>query len=419
MLNTIRCAYLLLTAILWTVPMLAQVDTEDIVCNLENTSIRQYLDAAKLSYKDIYEHTSIVNRYDHNDGNTRKDFANMPTISLPSTYARPLRVEYGYEGDTDIIGSIMVDSDAEKVSIPSLIPGKSYFYHVKDGNENTVRQGRIQTEGRVRMFNFNSIQNMRDLGGWPTSDGYILSFGKLYRGSELKGDVVQATAEDIAALRAMGIHAELDFRDKNAACIQNGVSALGYDCPYLFIDMEDTGTQFADNKEDYARAFRFLLDNLRNGYSTYIHCVYGADRTGMFCSLLEALAGVRLADIYKDFELSSFSSIVSTRSKLYLNRRLYNIKGTFPPSESIGQLMYEYAIEDLRLTNAEVDEFARLMTGREYVPTGVRGMQFHGDGTYECYGPDGTRRRNTLRGFNLVRLADGSIRKVVIRIGDS
>lgn len=390
---------------------------DEIVCNLENASVRRYLDAAATSYSDVYTHSTIVSRYVSGDPNARDDMGAEAVIKLPEYYSRPflLTCRVGnYDGET--VFSKTIDTDATQAGIPNLVPGMTYAYTVAERNGHIVCRGRIKTEGRVRMLHCPSIFNVRDMGGWNTASGRTLRYEMLYRGSELRGNKCYATDEDVAALRSLGICAELDFRDEETASIQGGKSWLGEDCPYLFVSMNDTGTQYADNKEDFARAFRFVLDNLRNGRPTYIHCTYGADRTGMFCALLQGLAGVSLADIYKDFELTSFSTVAGLRQKVHLNRRLYNIQEAFPPTKNVYQLMTDYALNDLKLTQEEIDEFVALMTGNNDIPTAVNSQKIHGDkGVTGCYAPDGRRLKSPVSGLNLMRLSDGSIRKVIVR----
>ena len=51
------------------------------------------------------------------------------------------------------------------------------------------------------------------------------------------------------------------------------------------------------------------LANPQN-YPMYLHCTYGADRTGTICYLLEAVLGVSRGDCLKDYGLTySFNDI--------------------------------------------------------------------------------------------------------------
>lgn len=422
-----RLYVLVILQLLCSVFLKAQ-NTADVVFNLENNSVKRYIDDANLYYGDVYTHSTIVSRYVSSDPDARDDMGAEVIINIPEEYSRPLYLCCTKGNSNEqIVFSKNIDTDDSQVGIPNLVPGTTYAYTIADNNGDIVYQGQIQAKGRVRMLRCPSIFNVRDMGGWNTASGHPLKYEMLYRGSELRGNQCYATAEDVATLRSLGICAELDFRDEATASIQGGKSWLGEDCPYLHINMNDTGMQYAENKEDYARAFRFILDNMRNGCPTYIHCTYGADRTGMFCALLEALAGVSLADIYKEYELTSFSFIAKQRTKLNLNRRLYYLENTFPLSRPINDVMNDYALNDIGITEQELEEFRVLMLENGDMPTGIdqasvsdsqmgsvdiKGKDFVDE--INVYSLDGLTKKNASRGLNLVRHCDGRIYKVVV-----
>lgn len=60
-----------------------------------------------------------------------------------------------------------------------------------------------------------------------------------------------------------------------------------------------------EQREAYRRAFRLFLDP--DSYPIYAHCWGGADRTGTFFLLLEALCGVCWEDLLLDYEITSLS----------------------------------------------------------------------------------------------------------------
>jgi hypothetical protein len=101
-------------------------------------------------------------------------------------------------------------------------------------------------------------------------------------------------------------------------------------------------------------------------YPVYLHCWGGADRTGTVVFLLQGIAGVSLADLAVDYELTSFANF-GTRSK--------DDEETYPyapmlsdilslEGETVRDKFKTYAFEYLELTRAEVSNLVSILTGR-------------------------------------------------------
>ena len=57
----------------------------------------------------------------------------------------------------------------------------------------------------------------------------------------------------------------------------------------------------------FKSAFDFIISNLRADRNVYFHCIWGADRTGAIGFLLNGLLGATEDQLYKDYELTSYS----------------------------------------------------------------------------------------------------------------
>ena len=57
---------------------------------------------------------------------------------------------------------------------------------------------------------------------------------------------------------------------------------------------------------------------MKAGKATYIHCKWGADRTGTVIALIQALCGMSEEDIVKDWELTSFNAVCYRK---YINQQ--------------------------------------------------------------------------------------------------
>ena len=165
-----------------------------------------------------------------------------------------------------------------------------------DGNFTTVDSPRILT--------IEGAKNVRDIGGWETASGKPIKYGLLYRGTELDGaNAYQLTEEGRRdMLSVLGIKFDMDLR--GASEIKGG--ALGEN---VFHKGYGAGEYSMVFDPIFAERVREAFVDLANkdNYPIYMHCIYGRDRTGTICYLLEALLGVSDEDLLKDYELSAFT----------------------------------------------------------------------------------------------------------------
>lgn len=197
----------------------------------------------------------------------------------------------------------------------NLIPGRTYT--LAPLHQGVLGQPvTIHTLGQLRMIRAEGIDNVRDLGGWPTTDGHHLRYGLLYRGTGLNTllppTTVRRSAHHITEadrqllLHDLGILAELDLRD--ATEIPAGTSPLGEHIIYQNQHISYTDISSSHTRTQILHCLRFIISQLEAGHPIYIHCVWGADRTGVLCLLLEGLLGLSQSDLDKEYELTSFAA---------------------------------------------------------------------------------------------------------------
>lgn len=175
--------------------------------------------------------------------------------------------------------------------------GVTYYNEVPNeqtpfANEQTA--GTLEPLDRLRLINCPTASNVRDLGGW-SCDGGTVRYGLLFRGGE-------PTAQDAAVLvDECGVKFELNLRGRPEA--QREYSILGnigyavFDA-YAWYSISDTAL--------WRQMLRTLFDAVNNSIPVYFHCSAGADRTGTFACILEALLGMNQSDCDKDYELTCF-----------------------------------------------------------------------------------------------------------------
>ena len=148
-----------------------------------------------------------------------------------------------------------------------------------------------------RFIKLDGALNVRDLGGVKIKQGLV------FRGSDI--DLCfPLTERGKKVFRELGIKTELELRsdvDGNRACIAGedvALVQLAYR-PYIevFSDMHKAGIK---------KIMEFLADE--KNYPLYIHCMGGADRTGMIALYLRALCGEEEETIHTDYELTGLST---------------------------------------------------------------------------------------------------------------
>lgn len=278
--------------------------------NLENYAVRQYLNDVEYTGSSDASQVATYNVAPP----TRRDIPNAVMIPLSS---HEDDIELTVQNDNfEEVANITVPAGVQEAYVYNLLPQKTYYF-----NSNGYGEGEFYTTGRLRMIYAPSAYNIRDLGGWNTQDGHRTTYGHLFRGSTLNGYAV-ATAEDLQTLRNLGVGGEIDLRwkeshDKDMGC---GTSAFGFTGDdyyfaaandYLASDLNNSATQGRLKAE-----FQFIIDHFRQGKAVYFHCAWGADRTGMLSFLLEGLLGATLDQIYKNYELTSFSAAPGATNRL-------------------------------------------------------------------------------------------------------
>lgn len=247
----------------------------------------------------------------------------------------------------------------------NLIPSRTYYYILKvDGEEK--RSSHFETLGQLRMLRADSLNNLRDLGGWPTTDGHTLRHGRIIRGVELstlsthpRSQLHRMTRKDSIMLRDVaGIKAELDLRAVSEIPGRGAWnSPLGSDIAYLNVP-NTSSTSIEASIPAIAQAFSFITQQLDKQAPVYLHCVWGADRTGLLCMLLEGVLGVDESSLNKDYELTSFCGDTRYRNDDRLVNALSYIKSM--SGETLQQKFVQYWLK-AGVSRSEIDHFRELM----------------------------------------------------------
>jgi len=179
-----------------------------------------------------------------------------------------------------------------------------------------------------RLVSFDACFNFRDLGGYPTTDGRRVRWGRLYRSDTLH----RLTDADIAAFCSLGLRTAIDLRtwteleDHGSLC-EEGRQTLAWHHVPLFDGVMRLQPRSADELamtpviasepvqpgESYLHmlgdglGITQAFDLLTNADSlpAVFHCTSGKDRTGMLAAMVLDVLGVDDDVIADDYVLTN------------------------------------------------------------------------------------------------------------------
>ncbi len=322
--------------------------------NIENDRVAAFL--ATTPYTEST--ASVVSNY-ATDVTLRDDQPATLSVPLP---AQTVDASLSLALSSDFTGAetFTVPAGSVLYEMKNLLPDQTYYYKVEaDGA--VIADGTISTTGQLRMIKADGIANMRDLGGWTNADGNRIRYGRLFRGSELRGGKSYTASDaDLDMLKKqLNIGAEVDLR--TAADLQDGtLSASAIDgASYYYADLNRWSEDALNlDATKFKSAFGLVLAALKAGKAAYFHCIYGADRTGCFAMLLEGLLGLPVEEMYKDYELTSFSS-AGLRTKDGIDHKLAYIKAL--QGNSLQEEFYNYWRGAVGISEADLNAFIDLM----------------------------------------------------------
>lgn len=268
------------------------------VYQVTNSYMQKYME--EVTYKDrVY--TSVVTSY---PGGVTEDADIPPTVTLEwpavSKTQKLLLAEQGGWTRT-----YTVKSGVGKQELTNLVPNVEYTWKVTTTTDGAiVREGKFRTTGSIhQLFLLSNVRNARDMGGWTTTDGKMMRYRMLYRGSKVSSSRMNSDGK--AEGLAQGIQAELDLRGLDDVPQK---SYFGDNIPFLAPGFSVYyRSMLRDRAEGIKEAFEFVVKCLRQNKPVYIHCSAGRDRTGVMAMIIEGVLGVPESQIGKDYELTYFA----------------------------------------------------------------------------------------------------------------
>ena len=225
------------------------------------------------------------------------------------------KVEYGTRADYS--DAVTVNTTDKSIAVNNLLRNTKYYVRITATANGITRQAESSFKTAdigPRVMTVGGVLNVRDLGGYETSFGKTTLQGLAFRGAQPdeKGKSVLTSQGDKLLSRDIAVGLDLDLRSgsESGGITKSVISSA----QYLNFRISPYAAAFSDSqKELYRQVFASYADV--NNYPIYVHCVYGADRTGTVCFILNALLGVDEKTLIQDYEYTSFSFVGLRSSK--------------------------------------------------------------------------------------------------------
>lgn len=152
----------------------------------------------------------------------------------------------------------------------------------------------------------NSIENMRDIGGYKNNGGEIVKLGKLIR-SNLP---INLSNKDISIINKMGINTIIDLRSYEEIKTRKSIFEGNKDFNIYHIGM-NIGKDIPEKEEFVSKSYiemltlqkeiKKIFEILSKSDRIIYFCNAGKDRTGVITALILKLLGVSEKDIIDDY----------------------------------------------------------------------------------------------------------------------
>lgn len=221
--------------------------------------------------------------------------------------------------------SVVYQTDETSINIYNLLSNTVYYWRVAESRSalSSAKSNLIRiTSSAPTMFLIDGSLNIRDAGGWKTTDGVEVKQGMLIRGSRLNGSYYDSftnllSETGMEQFKALGVKTIIDLRltsvnETGGATASNMKSTYGVSNYYSIPFVYSTPNLLTANSSQIKKVFAILAD--KNNYPVYFNCNVGTDRTGLIAYLVNGLLGVSQDDLRKDYLFSNFSHLEKTLS---------------------------------------------------------------------------------------------------------
>ena len=293
------------------------------------------------------------------------------TVSEAACYGSPYApfvFEYNLKGSegllmlsehSDMSGSseFFMSKNGTSLLIDNLKTNTKYFYTVIVNGKKY--NGSFHTARSTRFIDIDGIYNARDIGGYVTLDGKTVKQGMIIRGTELDGLVepsYRLSAEGKEAMKAFGFVYDMDLR---AQTIFTGIytSPFGAEVGHKFYTSPQYGQIFSST---YKESLRQIFSDMANpaNYPMYLHCTYGADRTGTVVFLLQGILNVPEDQMIREYQMTGFHSSSYSNST---NMEIIISGLQYQDGDTLQEKIVSFLINDIGVLPEEIESIRNIL----------------------------------------------------------
>ncbi len=252
----------------------------------------------------------------------------------------------------------ILPSDKTSVTIDNLKTDKVYYYQIEyDGN---LEKGSFKTAKSTRFVYIPGVYNTRDIGGYTNLDGKNVKQGMIIRGTEIDGLVETEyflKREDVqSVMDTFNFVYDMDLRS-NSVFSGNYKSRLGENVEHKFYNSPSYGSIF---NESYKASLKNIFSDLakEENYPMYMHCTYGADRTGTIVFFLQATLNMAQDDMVREYRMTGFTNpqFATSTSMDVIISGLENYNG-----DTIQEKAIDFLVNDIGITQEEIEAIQNIL----------------------------------------------------------
>lgn len=217
--------------------------------------------------------------------------------------------------DASMKQALSYQTTAHELEIFNLETGTTYYWQVTcNGIASPIAS--FTTKALPRYLKIDGVRNIRDIGGYVTTDGKTIKQGLIYRSANFDSITEEGR---IALIDVLGLKTDLDLRGASGDV---ATAPLGSAVQHIQVPIKWYASVFAEDEAKLVGDVFKIFANKEN-YPIGYHCAIGRDRTGTVSVLLLGLLGVDKETAMREYLMSLHSTAggytPSVHDNLYAN----------------------------------------------------------------------------------------------------